>query len=110
MSDVNVTLAMPEIVAKFREQLQNSTYQFKDNRVASVMDCLYVAYTDNQGRDPKEIDQCFIDLEYYLEKLSLEENNAIFKMVCRLCSLHEEKAFKDGLRLGAYLMLEIQES
>ena len=60
------------------------------------------------GRDPKEIDQCFIDLEYYLEKLSLEENNAIFKMVCRLCSLHEEKAFKDGLRIGAYLMLELQ--
>lgn len=108
MNDVNVKLAVPEIVAKFKEQLQNTTYHFKDDRVASVMDCLYVAYTDNQGRDPKEIDQYFIDLEYYLEKLSLEDNNAIFKMVCRLCSLHEEKSFKDGLRIGAYLMLELQ--
>jgi len=42
-------------------------------------------------------------LEFFLEKLSQEENNAIFKMVCRLCSLHEEKAFKDGpqrLKMG----------
>ena len=107
MSHVNATLTQPEVVARFREQMRNTTYQFKDDRVSSVLDCLYVAYTDNQGRDPKEIDQCFIDLEYYLEKLSLEENNAIFKMVCRLCSLHEEKAFKDGLRIGAYLMLEL---
>lgn len=108
MSDVNATLTQPEVVARFREQMRNTTYQFTDDRVSSVLDCLYVAYTDNQGRDPKEIDQCFIDLEYYLEKLSLEENNAIFKMVCRLCCLHEEKAFKDGLRIGAYLMLELQ--
>ena len=109
MNDVHAKLTVPEIVAKFREQMQKTTYYFRDDRVASVMDCLYVDYTDNQGRDPKEIDQCFVDLEYYLEKLSLEENNAIFKMICRLCSLHEEKAFKDGLRIGAYLMLEIQE-
>ena len=108
MSDVNVKLALPEIVARFRAQLQNSTYQFKDDRVSSVMDCLYVAYTGNQGRDPKEIDQCFIDLENYLEQLGAEENDAIFKLVCDLCCLYEEKAFKDGLRIGAYLMLELQ--
>ena len=110
MNDVNNGQQFWETIARFREHLQNTEYQFKDDRVESVMDLLYVAYTENQGRDPKEIDQCFIDLETYLESLSLEENDSIFTLLCRICTLHEEKAFKDGLRLGAYLMLELREA
>ena len=108
MNDVSNRQPFQETIARFREHLQNTEYQFKDDRVESVMDLLYVAYTENQGRDPKEIKQCFIDLETYLESLSLEENDSIFTLLCRICTLHEEKAFKDGLRLGAYLMLELR--
>lgn len=110
MNDVNNRQPFQETIASFREHLQNTKYQFKDDRVESMMDLLYVAYAENQGRDPKEINQCFIDLETYLESLSLEENDSIFTLLCRICTLHEEKAFKDGLRLGAYLMLELREA
>ena len=110
MNDVNNGQQFQETIARFRDHLQNTEYQFKDDRIESVMDLLYVAYTENQGRDPNEINQCFIDLETYLENLSLEENDSIFTLLCRICTLHEEKAFKDGLRLGAYFMLELREA
>ena len=110
MNDVNNRQPFQETIASFREHLQNTKYQFKDDRVESMMDLLYVAYAENQGRDSREIDQCFIDLETYLESLSLEENDSIFNLLCRLCTLHEEKAFKDGLRLGACLMMELREA
>ena len=61
------------------------------------------------GRDPKEIDQGFINLENHLSKaVSLEENNEIFSIVCRLCDAYEKRAFLDAIQIGAYLMLELQ--
>ena len=41
--------------------------------------------------------------------ISLDDNNAIFGQVCSLCTLFEERAFKDALQLGAHLILELQE-
>ena len=68
----------------------------------------YVAYAENKGRDPKEIDQAFLALDKYMEGISLDDNNAIFCLVCTLCDLYEKRAFQDGLQIGAYLMLELQ--
>ena len=109
MDKVNVMLAPPEVVCRFREHIQQHKYDFKDDRASGVMDYLYIAYIENQGRDPETIQQAFVDLNDYLEKVSLDDNNAIFGLVCRLCNLYEERAFKDGLQLGAYLILELQE-
>lgn len=99
---------LPDVAQKFREQIEKRNYDFKDDRVASVMDFLYVTYTESKDRGPKAIEQGFIDLENYMEGVSLEDNDAIFALVCTLCDLYEERAFKDGLQLGAYLILELQ--
>lgn len=101
---------MNNIITRFREHLQNTELPFKDDQIASVMDLLYLSYTEIQGRDPGEMDQCFIDLEKYLENLSKEESDSIFNLLCRFCALYEEKAFKDGLRIGVYLMRELLEA
>ena len=69
---------------------------------------LCVAYTENQCRDPKEITQGFAELDDYLQGISLDDNNVIFCLVCRLCGLYEQRAFRDGLQLGAHLILELQ--
>lgn len=108
MDERTVSFTLPEIAKKFSEIIQKGNYDFGDDRVTSVLEFLYVTYADNQGRDPQKISQGFADLDNHLEKVSLDDNNAIFSSVCNLCNLYEERAFKDGLQLGAYLILELQ--
>lgn len=108
MSEAKNTFDPPELVMRFQEYIRNTDYGFSDDRVSSVMDFLYVAYAENQGKDPKEISEGFEALGEYFEQLSLDDNNTIFGLVCNLCNLYEQRAFKDGLQLGAHLILEIQ--
>jgi hypothetical protein len=110
MDEAKVTMEQPKLVSRFREYIRTTDYQFDDDRVASVMDHLYVAYTETKERDPQEISQGFANLDAYLNVLSLDDNNAIFGLVCRLCTLFEERAFKDALQLGAHLILELREN
>ena len=105
---MNFDFALPELAQRFRERIAKHDYDFKDERVASVLDMLYVAYIERKDRDPKEITQGFIDLESYMEGVPIKDNDAIFMLVCTLCDLYEKRAFQDGLQLGAYLMLELQ--
>lgn len=104
----NVKYRMPKVVQDFRAHIQKGSFDFRDDRVASVLDMLYVAYVESKDRDPKEITQGFIDLESYMEGVPIKDNDAIFMLVCTLCDLYEKRAFQDGFQLGAYLMLELQ--
>jgi hypothetical protein len=108
MDKKNISYTLPEIAKRFENYIQENSYDFKDDRVESVFDYLLVSYIESRGRDPKPIEQGFADLENYMEGISLEDNNAIFCLVCDLCNLYEERAFKDGLQLGAYLIMELQ--
>ena len=50
-----------------------------------------------------------VSQKYRFEKIDfLDDNNEIFGLVCSLCTLFEERAFKDALQLGAHLILELQ--
>lgn len=105
---MRIDYALPDVAQKFRELIAQHNYNFNDDRVSSVMDFLYVAYAENRGKDPAEISQGFDALEDYTEGISLKDNDAIFLLVCGLCDLYDKRAFKDGLQLGAYLILELQ--
>ena len=100
----------PSTIAKaFSDRIHTGVFSLKNSDAASVLDFLYTAYTDVQGRDPKEIDEGFINLDNHLSKaVSLEENNEIFGIVCTLCDAYEKRAFMDAIQIGAYLMLELQ--
>ena len=101
----------PPIIAKaFSERIHSGAFQLKNTDAASVLDLLYMAYTDVQGRDPKEIGQGFLNLDKHLSKFSLEENNEAFGIVCKLCDAYEKRAFIDAIQIGAYLMMELQSS
>ena len=73
-----------------------------------MLEFLYRAYADIQGRDPKEIDQGFMDLDTHLSKFSFDENNEVFAIVCTLCDAYEKRAFMDAIQIGAYLIMELQ--
>lgn len=96
-----------KIAEAFIRHIDGRSFDFKDDRAASVLEFLYVAYTEIQGRDPVEIDEGFLALDKCLESMTLEENNAIFAVVCDLCDAYEKRAFIDAVQIGAHLMLEL---
>jgi len=79
-----------------------------DNDCESVLDQLYQAYAESHESDPPEISNSFKELEDFLYTLPLDDNNAVFNLCCRLCSVYERKAFIDGLKYGAQLIQELQ--
>ena len=100
----------PAKIAKdFSDRIHAGGFCLKNSDADSVLAFLHTAYADVQDRDPKEIDQGFIELDNHLSKaVSLEENNEIFGIVCRLCDAYEKRAFIAAIQIGAYLMLELQ--
>ena len=107
--DVTFPYQPAKIAKDFSDRIHTGAFSLKNSDAASVLEFLYIAYTDVQGRDPKEIDRGFIELDNHLSKaVSLEENNEIFSIVCSLCDAYEKRAFLDAIQIGAYLMLELQ--
>lgn len=88
--------------------LSSHSFSLPNTDNTSVIDLLYTTYADCLGQDRKEIQDGFLALGNHLEHLPLDENNAIFSIVCELCGAYEQRAFHDALQLGAYLMLELQ--
>ena len=98
------------IVTKaFFDYIYSGAINLKGIDRMSVLEFLYMAYTEIQVKDPEEINRGFIDLDNHLESLSLDENNQIFQIVCSLCNAYEKRAFLDAIQIGAQLVLELQE-
>ena len=100
---------IPAIAHRLANHLSSHSFSLPDADQKSVIDLLYTTYADCLGQDRKEIQDGFLALGDHLEHLPLDENNAIFSIVCELCGAYEQRAFEDALQLGAYLMLELQE-
>ena len=92
-----------------RDYLQTHPYDIGDPDCENILDLLYRACAETHESDPPEIQSGFADLEEFLKTLSLEDNNAVFNLTCRLCTAYEQKAFLDGLRFGAELILKLTE-
>lgn len=74
----------------------------------TVLDQLYQNYSERHENDPQEIREGFQELETYMERFSLAEDNMVFNLCCRLCVAYERKAFQDGVRYGAALIMELR--
>ena len=66
----------------------------------TVLDQLFRAYQDSHETDPPEIKDGVKELDTYLRQLSLDDNNAVWNLCCRLCTAYERKAFLDGFHLN----------
>ena len=96
------------IAQLLREQVKDRTFDYGDMGVDSIMDFLYISYSEISGSDPEDITQGFADLERFLDSMSFEESTEAFTNICRLCLAYEKRGFLDGLHLGAQLMLDLQ--
>ena len=99
---------MDNIAKRLASYMDKHPIDLGDTDCETVLDQLYQAYAESHESDPQEIRDGFKELEEFLCKLPLEDNNAVFNLCCRLCSAYEYKAFLDGLQYGAFLIKELQ--
>ncbi len=99
---------MNPIANRLLNYISTHPLDFGDSDCETILDQLYQAYAESHESDPSEISDGFKELESFLCTLSLDDNNAVFNLCCRLCSAYERKAFLDGLQYGAHLIFEIK--
>lgn len=73
-----------------------------------VLDLLCYYFTSEHSVDTAVIRAKYRDVGEILEKLSLEDNNALFYITASLCDTYAAQAFKEGARVGAALIQELQ--
>lgn len=100
---------MNNIAKRLKAYIEEHPFDPGDSECETVLDQLYQAYAESHESDPPEISDGFKELEEFLCALPLEDNNAVFNLCCRLCSVYERKAFLDGLQYGAHLTLELHQ-
>ena len=95
------------LAQRLKTYIENHPFDSGDSDYETVLDQIYQAYAESHESDPPEIGEGFKELEEFLCTLSLDDNNAVFNLCCRLCTAYEHKAFLDGLQYGAHLMAEL---
>ena len=98
---------MDNIAQRLKAYIESHPFDPGDSDCDTVLDQMYQAYAGSHESDPAEICNGFKELEEFLCLLSLEDNNAVFNLCCRLCSAYEHKAFIDGLQYGAHLIKDL---
>ena len=98
---------MDKIAKRLASYMDKHPIDLGDTDCETVLDQLYQAYAESHESDPPEISEGFKELDSLLGNISLEDNNAVFNLCCRLCSTYERKSFLDGLQYGAYLIAEL---
>lgn len=100
---------MQPLLELLRRCAESHTFDSGDPDNPAVLDQLFCAYQDSHETDPAEIKDGFKELDTYLRQLSLDDNNAVFNLCCRICVAYEHKAFIDGFHYGIQLMKELQQ-
>ena len=100
---------MKTISETLKEYIDKHPFDPGDSDCATVLDQIYQAYAESHESDPPEIRAGYAELESFLETLSLDDNNAVFTLCCRISTEYERKAFKEGLHIGCHLLRELYE-
>ena len=88
-----------------KEAIQQANF---GNDANTVLGMLYSTYYElNCNADTDEIKQAFDNLYQAMTGKKLKEKDEIIYATCRLCSLHQQTGFIDGIRLGLKLFQEL---
>ncbi len=95
------------MIQKLHAYIQTHPFDPGRDDCKTVLDQLFQTYQEAHDFDPPEIKAGFRELDAFLDSLCLSDNNDGFLLVCKLCSLYEQRAFSDGVLYGAHLMKEL---
>ena len=75
----------------------------------TVLELLYNTYYEHICTDDTdEIKQAFDELYQSMTGKTLKEKDEVIYATCRLCSLHQQTGFIDGIKIGIQLMKELE--
>ncbi len=99
-------MRMNDFLHALQAELNATETDFGDD-ANTVLGFLYGAYNEYNGTDTDDIKQAFEDLYQAMNGKTLREKDEVIDTVCRLCSLHQQAGFIDGIRLGLRLSQEL---
>ena len=89
-----------------KEATQQANFGDDANTVLGMLCSTY--YELNCNADTEEVKQAFDELYQEMTGKTLKEKDEVIYATCRLCSLHQQTGFIDGLRLGFHLADELR--
>ena len=78
------------------------------NDADTVLGMLCSTYYElNCNADTDEVKQAFDELYQAMTGKTLKEKDEVIYATCRLCSLHQQTGFNDGIKVGIRLVQEM---
>ena len=84
---------------------QQANFGNDANTVLGMLCSIY--YELNCNADTDEVKQAFDELYQSMTGKTLKEKDEVIYATCRLCSLHQQTGFIDGIRLGLRMAQEL---
>ena len=88
-----------------KEATQQANFGDDADTVLGMLCSTY--YELNCNADTDEVKQAFDELYQAMTGKTLKEKDEVIYVTCRLCSLHQQNGFVDGVKLGLYLSQEL---
>lgn len=88
-------------------QILEQDVNYGEWHAQSLLEMLYVAYTDYNQIDTGCGKNGFVTLEQLLSCLPRKTFDTVFDTVCDLCACHERAGFTEGVKLGIRLRHEL---
>ena len=90
-----------------KEATQQANFGDDADTVLGMLCSTY--YELNCNADTDEVKQVFDELYHAMTGKTLKEKDEVIYATCRLCSLHQQTGFIDGVRLGLQLAQELKD-
>lgn len=100
---------MKEFVDALHAYIAQQKINFGDGDAQSLLEMLFIAYTQRNGFDDETIRKDFDALYEAMNGKSLQEIDRVIDPVCTLCRDHEKAGFIQGILLGVRLERELSE-
>ncbi len=98
---------MNDITKRMKAYIDTHPFDSDDYDYETILEQLYMAYSESHEADPPEIKGAFAELNSFLDGLPLDINNAVFGLTCRISIACERRGFLNGLQQVAHLMKEL---
>ena len=89
-----------------KEATQQANFGDDADTVLGMLCSTY--YELNCNADTDNVKQAFDELYQAMAGKTLKEKDEVIYATCRLCSLHQQTGFTDGIRIGFHLADELR--
>ena len=98
---------MNPYIMKLKTYLDENPLDYSHSEVNSLLEVLYLFYTENNPVDRSVVKQHFSNLDWIFAELPLDKSDQLFGAICDLYAECERLAFVSAIQIGACLVKEL---